>query len=104
MLFSKALVRGYVMKKVENVKLGRLQSAFHKRKLTLGLQPGWVPSLALESVDSQESAKRRDIPLVLIENVYLKDLGLIRQNTSKDKQQRKRSSSALKRVFTKISD
>ena len=35
MVFSKALIRGYVMKKIDNIKLGRMQDAFHKRKLTL---------------------------------------------------------------------
>ena len=35
MVFSKELIRGYVMKKIDNIKLRRIQDAFHKRKLTL---------------------------------------------------------------------
>ena len=104
MLFSKTLVKGYVMKKVENIKMGRLQNPFHKRKLTLNLQCNPAPSLVMESVDSQDGNKRRDIPLNLIEAVYIKNLRLIRKNTSIEQQTRKRSTSALKRVFTKISD
>ena len=52
MLFSKTLVKGYVMKKVENIKMGRLQNPYHKRKLTLNLQCNPAPSLVMESVDS----------------------------------------------------
>ena len=52
MLFSKTLVKGYVMKKVENIKMGRLQNPFHKRKLTLNLLCNPAPSLVMESVDS----------------------------------------------------
>ena len=39
-----------------------------------------------------------------MESVYIKNLRLIRKNTSIEQQTRKRSTSALKRVFTKISD
>ena len=39
-----------------------------------------------------------------MENVYIKNLQLIRLNTIQDKKQRKRSTSALKRVFNKLSD
>ena len=52
MVFSRNLIRGYVLKKIENVKLGRLQNAFHKRKLTLHMEAGQTPALIMESVDS----------------------------------------------------
>ena len=38
--------------KVENIKIGRLQNPFHKRKLTLNLLCNPAPSLVMESVDS----------------------------------------------------
>ena len=39
-----------------------------------------------------------------MQNVYIKDLRLLHQNEKTNSQQQKRSSSALKRVWTKISD
>ena len=35
MLYSKKMVRGYVMKKVQNQNAGLLQIQFHKRKMIL---------------------------------------------------------------------
>ena len=68
------------------------------------MEAGQAPYLIMEPIDSQEKQKTREIPLIDVESVYIKNLQLIRQNTIQDKKQRKRSSSALKRVFNKLSD
>ena len=103
MLYSKSIVKGYVIKKVENVKLGALQNAYHRRKLTLDLDIR-QPTLTLESTDSQDDRGKRYIPLHQIDGVHLKDVKLVRENKHKEKQERKRSSSAVKRMFRKIAE
>ena len=52
------------MKKVDNHKLGILQDAYHKRRLTLNLKQNAAPTLVLQSVDAQEVDKQRQIPLI----------------------------------------
>ena len=103
MLYSKEMVKGYVIKRVENVKLGALQSTHHRRKLTLDLDSR-QPTLTLESMDSQDAGGKRHIPLLQIESVCVKDVKLVRESKHKEKQERKRSSSAVRRMFSKITE
>ena len=57
----KKYISGYVVKKVQNVKLGRFQSSFHRRKLKLNLDTSFTPTLTMEPVDSSEKEKKRNI-------------------------------------------
>ena len=74
MFFMKKYISGYVVKKVQNVKLGRFQSSFHRRKLKLNLDTSFTPTLTMEPVDSSEKEKKRNIPIDEIKNVFTKNL------------------------------
>ena len=74
MFFMKKYISGYVVKKVQNVKLGRFKSSFHKRKLKLNLDTSTPPTLTMEPVDSSEMDKKRNIPIDGIKNVLMKSI------------------------------
>ena len=58
MLYSKKMVRGYVMKKVQNQNAGLLQVQFHKRKMILDFDI--FPSL---TIAIGENMSKKDIAL-----------------------------------------
>ena len=58
MLYSKKMVRGYVMKKIQNQNAGLLQVQFHKRKMILDFDI--FPSL---TIAIGENMSKKDIPL-----------------------------------------
>ena len=58
MLYSKKMVRGYVMKKVQNQNAGLLQIQFHKRKMILDFDI--FPSL---TIAIGENMQKKDINL-----------------------------------------
>ena len=69
MLYSKKMVRGYVMKKVQSQTGGFLQTQFHKRKMVLDFDI--FPSLTIQI---GENLSKKDIDLDKIQRVTIRDV------------------------------
>ena len=71
MLYSRMMVSGYVMKKVQNQNAGLLQIQFHKRKLVLDFDI--FPSLTI-AIGENKLVEKKDIALEDIQRVSIKDV------------------------------
>ena len=87
------------MKKVQNQNAGLLQVQFHKRKMILDFDI--FPSL---TIAIGENMSKKDIALEDIQRVSIKDVKEAREIRRREKKERPRSSSSMKRMLTKVKD
>ena len=101
MLYSRMMVSGYVMKKVQNQNAGLLQIQFHKRKLVLDFDI--FPSLTI-GIGENKLVEKKDIALEDIQRVSIKDVKQAREIRRRDKKERPKPVGSMDKFFTKVSD
>ena len=97
MLYSRMMVSGYVMKKVQNQNAGLLQIQFHKRKLVLDFDI--FPSLTI-AIGENKLVEKKDIALGDIQRVSIKDVKQAREIRRRNKMDRPKPIGSMKKLLT----
>ena len=101
MLYSRTMISGYVMKKVQNQNAGLLQVQFHKRKLVLDFEI--FPSLTI-AIGENKLVEKKDIALDDIQRVSIKDVKQAREIRRRNKKENPKPVSSMEKLFTKMKD